>query len=83
MKKLIWILSLLISVVSFAQKGKELTKFSTVITAEALKSFEKHEDAWELGTGHNYSINEVFNMFKSKPMSREEKKELLNLLKNK
>ena len=25
---------------------------------------EKHEDAWELGTGHNYSINEVFNMFK-------------------
>ena len=26
---------------------------------------------------------EVFNMFKSKPMSREEKKELLNLLKNK
>ena len=37
MKKLIWILSLLISVVSFAQKGKELTKFSTVITAVALK----------------------------------------------
>lgn len=27
-------------------------------------SSEKHEDAWELGTGHNYSINEVFNMFK-------------------
>ena len=28
-------------------------------------------------------ITEVFNMFKSKPMSKEEKKELLNLLKNK
>ena len=28
-------------------------------------------------------ITEVVNMFKSKPMSREEKKELLNLLKNK
>ena len=27
-------------------------------------SLEKHEDAWELGTGHNYSINEVFDMFK-------------------
>ena len=26
---------------------------------------EKHEDAWELGTGHNYSINEVYEMFKS------------------
>tara|TARA_R100001509_G_scaffold164900_1_gene144130 strand:- start:2211 stop:3056 length:846 start_codon:yes stop_codon:yes gene_type:complete len=25
-----------------------------------------HEDAWELGTGINYSINEVYNMFKDK-----------------
>lgn len=27
-------------------------------------SSEKHEDAWELGTGINYSINEVYQMFK-------------------
>lgn len=27
---------------------------------------EKHEDAWELGTGVNYSVNEVAEMFKSK-----------------
>lgn len=27
------------------------------------ESDEKHEDAWELGTGHNYSINEVARMF--------------------
>ena len=27
---------------------------------------EKHEDAWELGTGINYSINEVYKMFKEK-----------------
>ena len=27
---------------------------------------EKHEDAWELGTGTNYSINEVYGMFKEK-----------------
>jgi len=27
---------------------------------------EKHEDAWELGTGVNYSINEVYEMFKEK-----------------
>jgi len=27
---------------------------------------ESHEDAWELGTGVNYSINEVYEMFKSK-----------------
>ena len=26
-------------------------------------SDKKHEDAWELGTGMNYSINEVFNFF--------------------
>ena len=27
---------------------------------------ESHEDAWELGTGLNYSINEVYSMFKKK-----------------
>lgn len=27
------------------------------------ESNEKHEDAWELGTGNNYSLNEVANMF--------------------
>ncbi|MEY4334140.1 MAG: hypothetical protein RLZZ196_2883 [Bacteroidota bacterium] len=27
------------------------------------ESDEKHEDAWELGTGNNYSLNEVANMF--------------------
>ena len=26
-------------------------------------SNNKHEDAWELGTGNNYSINELFEMF--------------------
>ena len=26
----------------------------------------KHEDAWELGTGMNYSINEVYEIFKEK-----------------
>jgi nucleoside-diphosphate-sugar epimerase len=25
-------------------------------------SSEKHEDAWELGTGVNYSVNEVYEM---------------------
>lgn len=29
-------------------------------------SNEQHEDAWELGTGYNYSINEVADMFKEK-----------------
>jgi UDP-glucose 4-epimerase len=26
----------------------------------------KHQDAWEIGTGVNYTINELFNMFKEK-----------------
>lgn len=26
----------------------------------------KHNDAWELGTGVNYSVNELFNLFKKK-----------------
>ena len=29
-------------------------------------SNEEHEDAWELGTGFNYSLNEVADMFKNK-----------------
>jgi hypothetical protein len=37
MKKLIWILMLCISTVTYAQKGKELAKFSKVITPVALK----------------------------------------------
>jgi hypothetical protein len=36
-----------------------------------------------LNTYNSEEITEVINMFKSKQMSREEKKELLNLLKNK
>ena len=36
-----------------------------------------------LNTYTSEEITEVFNIFKSKPKSREEKKELLNLLKNK
>jgi hypothetical protein len=37
MKKLIWILMLCISTVTYAQKGKDLAKFSKVITPGALK----------------------------------------------
>jgi hypothetical protein len=36
-----------------------------------------------LNTYASEEITEVVNIFKNKPMSREEKKELLNLLKNK
>lgn len=32
------------------------------------ESDEKHEDAWELGTGCNYSLNEVAQMFSPHPM---------------
>ncbi len=27
---------------------------------------EKHEDGWELGSGKNYSINELYEIFKAK-----------------
>ena len=36
-----------------------------------------------LNTYTSEEITEIVNMFKNKPISREEKKELLNLLKNK
>ena len=29
-------------------------------------SNHQHEDAWELGTGNNYSVNELFEMFNKK-----------------
>ena len=29
-------------------------------------SYKKHNDAWELGSGINYSINELFSMFKER-----------------
>jgi UDP-glucose 4-epimerase len=29
-------------------------------------SNKKHEDAWELGTGMNYSVNELFKMFEDR-----------------
>jgi UDP-glucose 4-epimerase len=32
------------------------------------ESQEKHEDAWELGTGRNYSLNEVAELFAPHPM---------------
>ena len=32
------------------------------------ESDEKHEDAWGLGTGCNYSLNEVAEMFSPHPM---------------
>lgn len=38
MKKVIWILSLFISTLSFAQKTEDLIKFGNVITAKALKA---------------------------------------------
>jgi UDP-glucose 4-epimerase len=32
------------------------------------ESNETHEDAWELGTGHNYSLNEVASLFAPHPI---------------
>ncbi len=32
------------------------------------ESDEKHEDAWELGTGHNYSLNEIASWFAPHPI---------------
>ena len=48
--------------------GEQRRDFTHVIDiVEALYKVgtgnEKHEDAWELGTGMNYSINQVYNMF--------------------
>jgi len=48
------------------QQKRDFTHIDDIIDGliRIAESNEKHEDAWELGTGCNYSINEVANMFK-------------------
>ena len=57
-----------ITIVGDGEQRRDFTHIDDII--EALYKIGigdyKHEDAWELGTGANYSINEVYQMFKEK-----------------
>jgi UDP-glucose 4-epimerase len=57
-----------ITIVGDGEQRRDFTHVDDIIDGlyRIGMSNEKHKDAWELGTGTNYSINEVYNMFKEK-----------------
>jgi len=57
-----------ITIVGDGEQRRDFTHVDDIVDAlyKVGISSENHEDAWELGTGINYSINEVYQMFKQK-----------------
>jgi UDP-glucose 4-epimerase len=57
-----------ITIVGDGEQRRDFTHIDDIVDGliRIAESDEKHEDAWELGTGKNYSINEVANLFKEK-----------------
>jgi len=57
-----------ITIVGDGEQRRDFTHVSDIVDGlyKIALSTKKHKDAWELGTGMNYSINEVYEMFKEK-----------------
>lgn len=57
-----------ITIVGDGEQRRDFTHIDDIVDGLIRIGFgnEKHEDAWELGTGHNYSLNEVADMFVEK-----------------
>jgi UDP-glucose 4-epimerase len=57
-----------ITIVGDGEQRRDFTYVDDIVDGliRIAMSNENHEDAWELGTGMNYSINEVYNMFKER-----------------
>ena len=57
-----------ITIVGDGEQRRDFTHVEDIVDGlyrVATKNIE-HEDAWELGTGNNYSINEVYRMFNNR-----------------
>jgi UDP-glucose 4-epimerase len=57
-----------ITIVGDGEQRRDFTYIDDIIEGLwkiGMKDVE-HEDAWELGTGNNYSINQIYNWFKEK-----------------
>lgn len=54
-----------ITIVGDGEQRRDFTHVEDIVDGlyKIAFSSEKHEDAWELGTGKNYSLNEVYEMF--------------------
>lgn len=57
-----------INIVGDGEQRRDFTHIDDIVDGLIKIAFknEKHEDAWELGTGFNYSLNEVADMFVEK-----------------
>lgn len=57
-----------ITIVGDGEQRRDFTHVDDIVDGliRISKNEEGHKDAWELGTGINYSINEVFDMFKER-----------------
>tara|TARA_Y100001937_G_scaffold94734_1_gene128532 strand:- start:6618 stop:7466 length:849 start_codon:yes stop_codon:yes gene_type:complete len=57
-----------ITIVGDGEQRRDFTHVDDIVSALILvaEGTIKHDDAWELGTGLNYSINEVYGFFKEK-----------------
>ena len=57
-----------ITIIGDGEQRRDFTHVIDIVDAlyKVGNSNEKHEDAWELGCGVNYSINEMFGMFKQR-----------------
>ena len=57
-----------ITIIGDGEQRRDFTHVVDIVDAlyKVGSGSEKHEDAWELGTGMNYSINEVYGLFKEK-----------------
>lgn len=57
-----------ITIVGDGEQRRDFTHVDDIVDAlyKVGISDKTHDDAWELGTGVNYSINEVYQMFKNK-----------------
>lgn len=57
-----------ITIVGDGEQRRDFTHVEDIVDGliRIAMSNETHEDAWELGTGTNYSLNEVYELFKHK-----------------
>jgi UDP-glucose 4-epimerase len=57
-----------VTIVGDGNQRRDFTHINDIVDGliRVAESDEKHEDAWELGTGKNYSINEVADFFVKK-----------------
>ena len=57
-----------ITIVGDGEQRRDFTYVGDIVDGliKIAESGERHSDAWEFGTGMNYSINEVYEMFKNR-----------------